>query len=279
MALQSVKRAIAGFWRLGKPFVKKAARFVWFGIVTGLRELTKTIAYYWTQRGGLGKLFAEYVTFFKEHGTRKQIWLSRDGNYEGVSFDGSSWRAELPDCCAVCGEASDEPFSDEERAVPVLSWPLWTPIAAVGIGLVLSVYFSSLWILPVSLLAGMWIGYRRRGETCVRVRFRRCRQHAKRKRIPQLRFCKNSLVIDVGHRSVFRKFWERERSAGHFQFRRETSSETIPEHPSPIPTWEPSDYDSTPIPLVDDAQAGETDANTETESEPPDASAPTNDAK
>ena len=279
MVLQSVKRVIAGFWNHGKPFAKKAAGLARSGIVVGLRELKTAAAYYWAQRDGLWRLLGEYVTFFKEHGTRKEIWVSRDDDYEGVSFDGSSWRAELPDCCVVCGEPSDEPWSEEERSVPILSWPLWAPIVAAGIGFVLGVYFGNRWILPISVPAGLWIGYRRRDETCVRVRFRRCRQHAEKKSIPRLRFCKGALVIDVGHRAVYRKFWERERSAGHFQFRGRDSADADLEHPLPIPTWEPPSHDLPPIPLVGDDEADGTDADTGNGSASPDASAPADDEK
>jgi hypothetical protein len=159
---------------------------------------------------GLALLLAEYVTFFKEHGARREIWASRDEPLKSIGHSSGVWRARLPNCCAICGEPTPEPWIDEERVVPDLTWPLWLPVLGLAVGLIAAIYLGSVWLIPLGAAVGCGAGYRLGGEQRVELRFRRCADDARNRTLPRTRLAQGRLVIDVGHRSVYRKFRDME---------------------------------------------------------------------
>ncbi len=186
----------------GLEYLKKQAIAGW----EFARNATK---FYWQNRRALWMLLAEYVPVFREHGNRREIRVSRDDEHDKVAFDDGQWNVELPDCCVVCGEPADRGWNNEQRSVPDLTWPLLAPFFGFCGGLVLFFFFWSSWskyFIPLGLIAGFVVGYRRRGETLVAVKFRRCREHLNRTRIPRLRTYRNVLIIGVGDRAVWRQF-------------------------------------------------------------------------
>ena len=84
----------------------------------------------------------------------------------------------------------------------------------IGLGLVIGLVgwifcWSSegRWLIPLGVLIGFLVGYPSRGETIVAIRFRRCREHLNRTRYPALRTFRKTLIIGVGDRKVWRRFY------------------------------------------------------------------------
>jgi hypothetical protein len=169
--------------------------------------LKRVALFYWTERSELWWLAREYAPILKESGTRREIRVSEDDATHAIAFDDEQWHVDLPDCCVVCGEPSDRDWNVEQRSVPNLTWTFWSPLVGLLLGLVAWFVFSQRWLILVGLLAGFLVGYRKRGEAVVAIRFRRCREHLNRTKIPRLRTFRNTLVIGVGDRKVWRRFY------------------------------------------------------------------------
>jgi hypothetical protein len=166
--------------------------------------------FYWQERSDLWELLKEYISFLKEPGTRREIRVAADDHNEAVSFDGDQWSANLPDCCVVCGEAADCDWNSEQRSVPNLNRALLCPFLGLLFGVVAWMFLWKdwgKWMIPLGILAGFLVGYRQRGDTIVRIRFRRCRLHLARTRLPRLRIFRRTLIIGVGDRKVWRRFY------------------------------------------------------------------------
>ncbi len=69
------------------------------------------------------------------------------------------------------------------------------------------------WLIPLGLFAGFLVGYRLRREAIVTIRFRRCREHSTGPRLPSLRVFRRTLIIGVGDRKVWRRFYHGERDS------------------------------------------------------------------
>jgi hypothetical protein len=200
---------MSGFWAAFQQgghktflYLKERSKTLW-------RYIRDVAEFYWLNRRPLWQLFAEYVPFFREHGNRREIRVSEDDNHDKVVFDGELWQVERPDCCIVCGEPADRSWNSEQRSVPDLTWPLLAPIDGMLLGTLVAVFLWSSWskwMIPLGLVAGIFVGYRLRGEVPVTIRFRRCREHLNRTSIPRLRTFRNVLVISVGDRAVWRQF-------------------------------------------------------------------------
>jgi hypothetical protein len=193
----------------------KAAVWLQGHAITVWRHLRTVGEFYWANWRELRQLVVEYLSFLQEPGTRREIRVSKEDNNESVSFDGTQWRADLPDCCVVCGEPTEGHWNSEQRSVPVLTWPLFGPILGVLAGLfawVLLWSSAGAWLILVGLFFGFLVGYHLRGEAIVSVRFRRCREHLNRTRYPSLRVYRNTLVIGIGDRKVWRRFYYGDRS-------------------------------------------------------------------
>jgi hypothetical protein len=233
-AVRWLKAAAIGAWN----YVKAAADF------------------YWTQRKELRLMSTEYLSFLKEPGTRREIRVTAEEQNEAVSFDAGQWRADLPDCCVVCGEPANGDWNLEQRSIADLTWPFLSPFLGLLIGIVGWILLwngQGRWLIPLGIFAGFLIGYRLRRETIVSVKFRRCREHLNRTRLPWLRIFRKTLLIGVGDRKVWRRFYHGDRDL-------ETPLTVPPDFSKAVePNQAPSDpHGSGPssptIPLVDDSE-------------------------
>ena len=96
-----------------------------------------------------------------------------------------------------------------KRSIPDLTWPFLSPILGLLAGIVCWILDSNShgrWFIPLGLLAGFLIGYRVRRERIVTIRFRRCREHLNRTKIPSIRVFRKKLIIGIGDRKVWRRF-------------------------------------------------------------------------
>jgi hypothetical protein len=184
-------------------FIRTCALAVW-------EHLKRVALFYWSHFAELRQLATEYFTFLQEPGSRKELRVSSDDRNEHVFLCGDRWTAELPDCCVVCGEEADCDWNSEHRSVPDLNWPLLAPFFGLLFGCVGWIFLWSTegrWLIPLGLLIGFLVGYQARGETLVAIRFRRCREHLNRTRLPSLRTFRKTLIIGVGDRKVWRRFY------------------------------------------------------------------------
>ena len=173
-------------------------------------HLKRVALFYWSNFPELRQLATEYLTFLQDPGSRKELRVSADDHNDHVYLYGDRWTAELPDCCIVCGEDADCDWNSEHRSVPNLTWPLLVPILGLLFGCVGWIFMWSAegrWLIPLGLLIGFLVGYQARGESLVTIRFRRCREHLNRTRIPTLRTFRKTLIIGVGDRKVWRRFY------------------------------------------------------------------------
>ena len=184
----------------------------WFrtGAVAVWEHLKRVALFYWSNFPELRQLTTEYFTFLQDVGSRKELRVSAEDHNDHVYLYGDRWTAELPDCCVVCGEDADCDWNSEHRSVPDLSWALLAPIIGLLCGIAGWIFTWSAegrWLIPLGLLVGFLVGYQTRRETVVAIRFRRCREHLNRTRIPTLRTFRKTLIIGVGDRKVWRRFY------------------------------------------------------------------------
>lgn len=256
-----------------KTLLAQAGELLRRAFVRVFREMKSTAAYYGSHRVGLAKLFAEYATFFKEHGTRREIQVSPTDNYQSITWDGSEWRVQLPDCCVVCGEAADQDWCQEQRVVQNLTYPLWMPVLGLTVGVFVAIWWINRWYILLLFLAGTWAGYRLASNFPAWVRYRRCRKHANQTHVPELRWARGSLIVEVGHRAVHRKFREAESGTGPSDVVPSDADEIVRERPAYVPTLDPPKLDLPPIPLAGDDEEESTEDDTPQTSK---SSAPSN---
>jgi hypothetical protein len=206
--------ASSAVWTAATPPWKRraaqAAAWAKGAAVAAWRYLRTVAEFYWANWRELRQLIVEYFSFLQQPGSRREIRVSADDNNDAVAFDGTQWRADLPDCCVVCGEVTECEWNSEQRSVPVLTWPLFGPILGFLFGLLgwILVWSSTgEWLVLLGVFLGFLLGYLRRGEAVVTVRFRRCREHLNRTRYPSLRIFGKTLIIGVGDRQVWRRFY------------------------------------------------------------------------
>ena len=99
---------------------------------------------------------------------------------------------------------------NEQRAVPDLSWPLIGPVLGFLFGIFGWIFLwnsSGKWLIPIGVFIGFLVGYQFRGQSMVAIRFRRCREHLHRTRFPRLRTFRTFLIIGIGDRKVWRRFY------------------------------------------------------------------------
>jgi len=249
-------------WYAAQPAWKRTAirvlREVKATAIAAWNYVRAAALFYWGQRKELRHLATEYLTFLKEPGTRKEIRIKASEQNEAVSFDGTQWRADLPNCCVVCGELTDCDCNREQRSIADLTWPFLLPFLGLLFGIVCWLFVFDVggrWMILVGLLAGFLVGYALRRETLVTVSFRRCREHLNRTRIPWIRIFRSTLIIGVGDRSVWRRFYHGDRD-----FESPIAAPVPPdftqqgeqEQAAPQPHDSGSSYPT--IPLVDDSE-------------------------
>jgi hypothetical protein len=247
-------------WLAGQPAWKRTANEVveWCqaAAVTAWDYLKRTANFYWSQRAELRLMATEYFTFLKEPGTRREIRVKADEQNEAVKFENGRWQAELPDCCVVCGEPANFDWNCEQRSIADLTWPFLSPILGLFAGIVCWLCFSSSvgrWFIPLGLFAGFLVGYGVRRETIVTIRFRRCREHLNRTKLPWLRIFRKTLIIGIGDRKVWRRFYHGNRDL-------ETPLSVPPEFSQAIQSAQSTPDESNPGPtyptikLIDDSE-------------------------
>jgi hypothetical protein len=190
--------------------VVRVGQWIRAGGVAIWQHLKRVALFYWVNFPEMRQLATEYLTFLQDPGNRKELRVSADDHNDRVYLYGDRWTAELPDCCIVCGEEADCEWNSEHRSVPDLTWPLLAPIFGLLFGCIGWIFMWSAdgrWLIPLGLLIGFLVGYQARGEVLVAIRFRRCREHLNRTRIPTLRTFRKTLIIGVGDRKVWRRFY------------------------------------------------------------------------
>jgi hypothetical protein len=173
------------------------------------RYASTVAGYYWSHRPAFREYLTEYASGLQSPQVRRrEIRLSPNEDAPDSRIAKDGWHVDLPDCCAVCGEPADRDWSTETVEVPDVSWPIWSPIVALGAGFLLMLVARRPWLWPITFLAGFVIGYEYRNRQVVIIRYRRCEKHAGMLAIPHLRLFKEFLVIRVGHSSVRQKFYD-----------------------------------------------------------------------
>jgi hypothetical protein len=200
----------AGSGPAWKASIELAGRWIRTGALAVWQHLRRVALFYWNNRSELRQLVAEYITFLQNPGDRKELRVAAEDNNDHIYIYGDRWTAELPDCCVVCGEDADCEWNSEHRSVPNLIWALWAPIFGLVFACVGWIFLWDIegrWLIPLGLLIGFLIGYQVKGETVVAIRFRRCREHLNVTKFPTLRIFRNTLIIGVGDRKVWRRFY------------------------------------------------------------------------
>ncbi len=180
------------------------------GALAVWEHIKRVALFYWSNFAELRQLATEYITFLQDPGERKELRISADDHNDQVYLYGDRWTAEMPDCCIVCGEDADCDWNSEHRSVPDLNWALLAPLLGLIIGIAGWIFAWSAegrWLIPLGLVVGFLVGYHVRHETIVAIRFRRCREHLNRTRYPSLRTFRKTLIIGVGDRKVWRRFY------------------------------------------------------------------------
>jgi hypothetical protein len=247
-------------WLAGQPAWKRTAIQVveWLkaAAIAAWNYIKLAADFYWTQRKDLRLMATEYFSFLKDPGSRREIRVTAEEQNEAVLFENDQWRADLPDCCVVCGEPADCDWNREQRSISDLTWPFLSPIFGLLFGIVGWIFLwnsQGRWLIPLGLFAGFLLGYRLRRETIVTVRFRRCREHLNRTRLPWLRIFRKTLIIGIGDRKVWRRFYYGERDLEVPQTVPPDFSKAVESTKSP-----PNAHGSGPsyptIPLVDDSE-------------------------
>jgi hypothetical protein len=218
--------------------------------------IKSTAEFYWSQRSELRLMAIDHLPFLRDPGARREIRVTAEDRNDAVAFENKQWRADLPDCCVVCGEPADGDWNKEQRSIPDLTWPFMAPILGLLFGIAGWIFrwdSEGRWLVPIGVFAGFLIGYRLRRETIVTISFRRCREHLNRTRIPWLRVFRKTLIIGIGDRKVWRRFFHGDRSLETPltvppEFDRVSETMPFPSHPhesgAPSPT----------MPLIDDSE-------------------------
>jgi hypothetical protein len=197
-----------------KRWLDRALRMIRTAALATWEHLKRVAKFYWANRAELRTQATEYLTFLQDHGERKELRVSSEDHNDHVYLYGDRWTAELPDCCVVCGNETQCEWNSEHRSVPDLTWALWAPIFGLVfacIGWLFLWDIEGRWLVPLGLFVGFLVGYQLQGQMVVAIRFRRCREHLNRTRYPSLRLFRKSLIIGVGDRLVWRKFYYGER--------------------------------------------------------------------
>jgi hypothetical protein len=247
-------------WFAAQPAWKRttiqAVQWVKVAAISAWNYVKATADFYWTQRKELRLMSTEYLTFLKEPGTRREIRVTAEEQNPAVAFEDGQWRADLPDCCIVCGEPANGDWNREQRSISDLTWSFLSPILGLLVGIAFWLFSwdsRGRWFVLLGVCAGFLLGYRLRRDTIVTVKFRRCREHLNRTRLPWLRIFRKTLLIGVGDRKVWRKFYNRDHElesplAVPRDTSKEIDSDDLPSRPHNSGPSYPT------IPLVDDSE-------------------------
>ncbi|GEM_PF-3340653 len=177
------------------------------------RAVAQVATYYWTHRHDLWQRFLEHTPHKHVSPDRhREIRLSAQESYETAQKIEGGWEIRLPNCCVMCGAKTDADEQSETRTVPDVAWPFWAPLAGLGAGVILSLWFWTPWWLLLLFLVGLVIGYVGRGEMQVQLRLRRCEKHTTFTAIPRLMCLGENIVLYVGQEKVRQRFLRKNRA-------------------------------------------------------------------
>ena len=187
--------------------VTRGAQWVRTAALRFFRLLKAAVVFYWQQRRRLYRFVQDYVRLLLMPRDQREIRLAADDSLSSILFDDSRWEVELPDCCVVCGASTSRDWEEKSETTVDLMTPTLALAGGVVAGLVLSLFFWKLWILPICILAGMLLGFAERRTIDVHLRLKRCDRHVNHHRIPKSVVSGDHLVLTVGHRSVKLQFY------------------------------------------------------------------------
>jgi len=228
----------SAFWTTAKSFLRRAGRFFGWLAEMVYRRGRKSGAFYWSQRRAFWAYFSEYSPGLQEPKiVRKEIRFSTDEDSKLARYSKEGWVVEMPNCCVVCGEPSDCKWINETRWVDNLGKPFWIPIAAIGVGLLLSLFYQAYWILLVAIFFGFLLGNLQRSSIRVDLKFQRCKVHEEKTSVPHVRLFGEQLILRLGGRSARQAVRDKTQVA---------DDTLVGTHKQTIPTSNPE-----PIPLAD----------------------------
>ncbi|HEY3965262.1 MAG TPA: hypothetical protein VGM05_11975 [Planctomycetaceae bacterium] len=229
--------------------VRKLAPVVW-------RFFRDAVRYYWGIREPLKEyLFGFTPDLMSESLRQREVRLAPYESHNMAEFGPEGWKLSVPGRCVVCGDPSQNPPTDETRAVDDASRAFWTPLVVMLLGGTIGWLLLGRWFTAFSIPTGFVIGYMLRTRMPVRMRLVRCDAHATRMNIPQVLAWGNVLVVRFGHKLVRKIFRYGEMmdtavpqavAAPAEQLAAPSVPETIPLADSPHPDSAVIRYDATP---------------------------------
>jgi hypothetical protein len=219
------------------------------------RYFAAVAAFYWGHRRAFKEYLAEFAVGLQSVSVRRrEIQLSAHQRLANAWHAGDGWHVDLPDCCVVCGRATDRERVTAAHPVLDVALPFWSPPAGFALGflLMLATRWFGMW--PLGLLAGFVFGYEyRRSETAV-VRFRRCEAHADAVGLPHLRRFKELLIVRVGHQRVRKLFFQGGEGGPSYQAAMEPPRTELPT----MPLEDDAEFGSEQTPRTDESMWGKT---------------------
>lgn len=159
-------------------------------------------------RGRIPRLWRGFVTFvpFLHDPDIERRELRFDPRVDLPTDEATgAWLVKLPDLCVICGEPAGGAWIDEPRR----AWDLTRLVAwlasGFALGLVLLVTVHPI-VAGLALVAGLVLGYVRRRSRLVRIRLRRCTQHAAVVEDPEAYIILGRLVVRTGAWRVKRQW-------------------------------------------------------------------------
>jgi hypothetical protein len=169
-----------------------------------LSHLLDFLAFYRDRTPQLWRGVVTFVPFLHDPDVERRE-LRFDPRQDIPVVEAGAWLVKLPDLCVICAEPAHGPWVDEPRR----AWDLTRLVAWLASGLALAFVFLILGqpiLATISVLAGMVLGYVRRRSHLVRVRLRRCTQHASVVDEPRAYIIRRRLIVRTGAWRVKRQW-------------------------------------------------------------------------
>lgn len=221
-------------------------------------EAAETWQFYARNREAFGEFLQDLIGM--SH-AEPEVRISQHDRTRNCRIRADNWFIRLPECCAVCGEETEnDPIQKEQSLLDIRRTLEW-----IGGGLLAALVFLyydiSFWVWLPTIVAGFWLGCRARRRVAGLLVYKLCETHADDKEPPTVRLLRTrtrNLILRVGSRKFRRTAWQ-------WFFR-----EPEPKPPAALPTRnpatdqpsasvgvsslpsEPSPRELSPIPLVDD---------------------------
>ncbi len=168
--------------------------------------------------GHIGSRTWEMVKFYRTRRTalllRSPAWdwcglsslnVSRELIIPKSELVADTWEVELPPCCAVCGQDTDNAPQHESRTVDDVEATVWILLGGIPLAIYAWWYYGPWWMAAVVLVvAGSGFGSRR--SQPVELEFCRCDKHHGSVLYPELFLIGEGLLVRVGQRRVKKEF-------------------------------------------------------------------------